>query len=343
MRTHCLHIHRTVAHVLTLLTIATVGAGAQDDAFPLRFTPRTVIGADAFLERPIGAAIAPDGGLIISDLGSKKILKFRGDGTLQWRVGGAGSGPGEYIAPSRVVAMFDGTVLVYDVGRPQLTRLNADGAYRDMVELNVGFLIVDNIVGLSGGEVAVSGIAKAGAGADTAAAIHVFDANLRHVRSFGPLPIMKNPSLMPYWGAGGLSVGPSGELVFTRRHPYEIYRYTVDGRLLSTVRSTLPLSGSPDDAFATRTSGGTTTMSAPIGITLTRKAYVLADGRVLSGRITGTTGTLDLFSASGAELATRQGLPEGWLQIAAYDPLRGMIWVFGEVNDVPVLLRLAVQ
>lgn len=154
---------------------------------------------------------------------------------------------------------------------------------------------------------------------------------------------MKNPSLLPYWGAGGLSVGPAGELVFTRRHPYEIYRYTVDGRLLATVRSSLPLTGSPDDAFATRTSGGTTTMSAPVGITLTRKAYLLADGRMLSGRITGSTGTLDLFAASGAEVATRQGLPPGWVQIAAYDARRGMIWVFGEVNDVPVLLRLSVQ
>lgn len=328
---------------LALPLPATNSAFSQTDAFPLRFTSRTVVGADALIERPLGAAVTADGGIVISDFGSKKILRFRNDGTTQWIVGRAGGGPGEYAIPSRVIEMPDGSIIVYDEGRSKFTRLNADGKYRDMIEFNVQFHKIDNIVALSNGGVAISGVVASGTTADTAA-IHIFDGSFRHVRSFGPLPPMKNPAFLRQWGAGGLSIGAAGELIYSRRHPYEIYKYSTDGRLLSVIKSKYAVTGSPDAVAPRNTGGGTRTMSAPFGVTMIGRAHLLRDGRVLGGRsMIGASPTLDLFSESGTEIATRDKYPDGWTSILASDPKRGTLWVFGEDRGEPVLLRYVVQ
>jgi hypothetical protein len=329
-----------VAGVIAFVLLIPSAALSQRVRLPFDFGSATVVGEDALLERPIAASIAPGGGIVIADFSSHRIIKFNAAGRLEWRVGRTGQGPGEYTAPMRVTVLPDGTVLVYDAGRSGLTRLRPNGAFRDVVQLDVEFDDIDNIVALGSGGIAISGIVRSGSSADTNYAVHIFDANFHHIRSFGPLPAVRNRAVLPMWGAGGLSVGRGETLVYTRRYPYEIYRYNLSGALLGVVRPALSVVGSPEEAIRINANGARVSYTNSPKVTRLAKAYELPDGRILAGRLHPNGNTIDLLGADGSVIGVRDGWPAHWASgLAAFDVERNTLWVFGEAADVPVLLR----
>lgn len=334
-----IRVSRIVASAAVLLTTLVCGrsSSAQTD-FPIELRNPLVFGESAELGRPFEAAVARDGSLIVIDWAVQQLLSFSRTGDLQWRSGRKGSGPGEFQQPYRVAPLADGAILIYDLSKTGLTRLNADGTYRDEVRLDVGFRDVTTMIGLRDGGLAFAGIASNDSPADTNAAIHVFDKEFRFVRSFGPLPSVLNRAVLQDWGVGALTLAADGSLVFTRRHPYEIYRFTPDGRQLSVLRATLPIIGSPDEALIITTNGTKTTRRVNPKVTLLRPAIMLGDGSYLSGRINPGNSTLDLFAPDGKVLGVRN-LPDDWKGPAKYDAVRNTLWAFALRDEAPVLLK----
>jgi len=325
--------------VFALLT--TLGEGRASFAqteFPFELHNPRIFGESAELGLPFEAAVARDGSLIVIDWAVQQLLSFSQTGQLQWRSGRKGSGPGEFQQPYRVVPLADGAILVYDLSKPGLTRLNAEGTYRDEVRLDVVFRDVSTMIGLRDGGLAVAGLASPGSPADTNAAVHIFDKEFRFVRSFGPLPTVLNRAVLQDWGVGAVTLVADGSLVFTRRHPYEIYHFTPEGRELSVVRSTLPIVGTPDEALTITTNGTKTTRRVNPKVTLLRPAVMLANGSYLCGRIDPGYSTLDLFAPDGRILGVRK-LPDDWKGPVKYDAIRNTLWAFALRDEAPVLLR----
>ena len=81
-----------------------------------------------------GLEVAPDGTVVIADTGNNQIAKYDADGTEVWRVGGPGTGEGEFLRPRDVSVATDGTIFVVDTENERIVRLDADGTW--LGELN---------------------------------------------------------------------------------------------------------------------------------------------------------------------------------------------------------------
>lgn len=121
---------------------------AVDTAIPpnlrLATDPQLVVGAtdtDTLqLFRVVDAELMPDGTLVVANAGSSEILYFDRNGTLTRRVGGAGSGPGEF----RSISWID--------RRPPDSLAVADGGLRRVVVLD-GAGVSSRTVNLAGSAV----------------------------------------------------------------------------------------------------------------------------------------------------------------------------------------------
>jgi hypothetical protein len=74
--------------------------------------------------------LGPSGDLVVRDYSSTQLLLFGRDGRLIARMGGKGSGPGEYGDVGGIVARRDSTWAVYDASAARVTFFGADGALR---------------------------------------------------------------------------------------------------------------------------------------------------------------------------------------------------------------------
>ena len=81
-----------------------------------------------------GLEVAPDGTVVIADTGNNQIAKYDADGNEVWRVGGPGTGEGEFLRPRDVSVATDGTIFVVDTENERIVRLDADGTW--LGELN---------------------------------------------------------------------------------------------------------------------------------------------------------------------------------------------------------------
>lgn len=325
------------AAICLSISASWVSAQGQEGRLPIAAT--TVLGRENELGVLMDGAVGPDGSFTVIDMSSKAIHRFAADGRHQWKTGRSGAGPGEFQTPDRLAVMSDGSVVIRDLARKGLTRLNSDGSYRDVIVLSLDFRQIDNFVALPGGGLAVAGIAAATSVARYG--VHVFDSSFAHVRSFGPLPPVTVAAVVDLWGAGGLSLSADGDLLYTRRFPYEIYRYAPSGTLKQVIRSTLPLQGTPDESFTIQQTGSTVLTTATRKVTRLRKTVQFPDGRLLSGRMTGSDRTFDLLGPDGAAVAVLTSGPPGWEWVVAYDAQRNNLWVVGQENDAPVILKVS--
>ena len=124
--------------------------------------------------------ITSDGSLIVLDFLSKDIRLFDSDGVLLVRTGRAGRGPGEFDWPQSLELLTPDSLLVFDVGNrrlsvyeitPEELRLSRSitlpAIFRDLCVMEGRIILTGNWQGH---------------------AVHEFDRDGQHVRSFGPLP-----------------------------------------------------------------------------------------------------------------------------------------------------------
>lgn len=334
--------------LLVAAAFAADGQQARDGRFPLRVLSQQIVGDSTTFGEIMAGDAAPDGSVYVADFMNARVLRFSPAGSLMWRAGRRGRGPAEFQTVYRVAAISEGGVLVYDRGTHEISELRADGTYAGRRSLAFPLSQVDNLVSLPGGRIAVSGVVSSRVtdrGATTARnfGVHIFEPNqrvYRHVRSFGPLPAAEDRAVLDLWGAGGISLANNGDLLYSRRLPFEIYRYSVQGQLKGKSSIPLKTDKGPDDAFRIeRTSGSTRTSFSDTDVVRPLTAFDLRGGWILTGRRQRDELYWDLLSPGGAVVSQR--LPLQWRGVLAVDNERQVIWMKGARDSYPVLIRLS--
>ncbi len=72
----------------------------------------------AYLGEPFDLVVGTDGSFLISDVFTKRVIRYRRDGTLAGTIGREGKGPGEFTTPTWLAAAGD--TLLYVVNRAQI-------------------------------------------------------------------------------------------------------------------------------------------------------------------------------------------------------------------------------
>lgn len=313
--------------------------------YPLRLDSMRVVGREAEIGQVVAAKVGPDGSVYVLDHLKVQLLKFSPTGRLLWRAGRKGGGPGEFQQPYRLDVHPDGSVYVFDLQESAITRFSSDGRYLARHRLPFQIRQLDNLVIFADGTMLLAGTTDANERASRSA-LHRFAVRgqeLSYLGSFGPLPQVKDREVQLRWGAGAITRGTGGDVLYLRRIPYEIYRYDISGRQKSVLRLPFRTRGTPDDAIGVqRTARSTTFSSMDTDVDRPGVAWELDRGWILSTRTQGETRRWDMFAPDGRFAGTRTA-PEGWEMIVGFDPARSVLWVTGTQDDEPVLLRVSVS
>jgi hypothetical protein len=322
--------------------LSSIGGSASAQTLPISFGQEQVVGRDAGIASLMMARVAPDGSVYVVDDVSARVVAFDADGRQRWTLGRRGRGPGEFQTPYRLDVRRDGTVFVYDAATGEVTSITPEGRFLERYRLPFAFSQANNLVALDD-VLLISGTTTDPAGSGRA--IHRFrlDGNdLRHDGSFGLLPVVRDPMVLQQWGAGSLVRGSTGSIWYTRRLPYEVYRFDVSGRQRALVRAPFRTRGTPDDAIRIeRSTRSTTFVNTGAYVEIPGPAWELPGGLLLVSRIRPGERYWDVFSVSGRFRGSHR-LPAAWESIAGYDAQRNVLWVTGMQDDIPVLYRVPV-
>ena len=258
---------------------------------------------------------------------------------------GGSQGSGAWRVPDAlsIAAVADGTLLVFDLATGEVTTLAQDGRYLGRTGLPLRFPYVNDIVA-SPRELLVSGYTST-AGQRRLHGVHRFRrsaAGLAYAGSFGPLPTVRDTLVWRYWGAGDITRGRNGDLIYALNLPYVIYRYDSAGRQKAVVRAPVRVRGTPDDAFKIERQGRATSISdAETPPDRLAMAVETANGLVLVARVTPRRRYWDLFTPAGAYVASRE-VPREWGTAIGFDAARNLLWTVATHDDTPVLVRLQI-
>jgi hypothetical protein len=299
----------------------------------LRDIELNVLGDFAF-----GAA----GGAYVLDFSNYQVIALDSTGAQVWRSGRKGSGPGEFRVPYRIAARPRGGVAVLDWGNGRVTLLSAAGKPEASLQLPFSFTQIDGLMVLPDGRFLVAAMTNHPIGDANKHSIHVFSDSLAYERSFGSVAAALDTSGVRYVGSGGFIMDRTGRVLFTPKRPYEIQRYSVEGKLIEKIPVGASLKYELGDYLAMERQGGqirksttakTQFVEIPIPVT------ELPEGGFLGGRGTFETTTIDLISRTGVLEASARN-PAGCVQILGVDAERRQVYCKALRDDVPVLLRV---
>jgi hypothetical protein len=260
-----------------------------------------VIPAAAGIETWIDAATFPNGDLLVADMFTGHLIRVDESGNRRWKTGGLGEGPGEFERLYRIGVSPSGLVVAFDLERSDLSFFSDDGEFVDRKRLEVFFRQVDSVVMPTDQLIFVSGTTPPGS-EQADHAIHSFDRDARHIASFGPLPKTDQREVLGYWGAGLLRVTDSGDMLYTRRLPYEIYRFSPDGQIKATTLVDVPTVGRPEDRYEITRGVGYRVQRTDATITYPIASIDVGDSLYLSSRHEGDKRFLTLVTTGGAVL-----------------------------------------
>lgn len=284
--------------------------------------------------------LARDGSVLLVEQGRASVRRVDRTGKEIASYGRAGGGPGELRFPYRIVELSDGAVLVYDLASHRFSEFSADGKFRRQSATSANVVTLDKIVPLEGRGFAVAGIVRDPR--STQHAIHVFDSAFVLRRSFGQLPTVRSRVVVEMWGAGDLARSADGTLLFSRRIPYELSVFSIDGSLVRRISPPLRVSGAADDAFRITSKGGTTTTSVNQAASFPGTVLPLPDGRILSGRVVEGQPYWDVISRDGRVMWSGPQ-PKRLSWCFGVDESHREMWCVGDRDDVPVLFRVGLS
>jgi hypothetical protein len=325
---------------------------AQQLKLPWVILRSDTIGRDLVLGAIAAATVAPDGGLFLLDYSNLSLIRISSDGEVLWRTGQKGKGPGDFERPLRVAARVEGGAAVYDAGLQTVSFFDRKGRFEWSGRPEIDFAQVDDILILAESSlVIISGVVRPLTGAPEDAlkhGVHILDRSLRHIRSFAPLPDASDPAVLPFWGAGHVSLASFG-LWYVRKLPYELYAFDLRGNQLRKHLVRPNLAHRPDDflSFSTRPEHGIQ------GITVRRtRKDVPAPARpveignyLLTGLIgrAAETKSLDIVHGTTGRVLASTPMPAGWLHIVGYYRPLSLLWIVAETEVGHVLLRQTIS
>lgn len=330
------------------LLLAVAGALVASGPLPaqtpsISFGQEQVVGRAQEMGDIMAAGVGPDGGVYAVDRVNARIVAFDAEGRHRWTVGRRGRGPGEFQIPYRVDVRPDGTVFVYDRGTQEVTAFSPQGRLVERYRMPFPLVQVDNLVALTN-ELLISGTTADPTG--RGGGIHRFRLTrpeLRYAGSFGALPVARDPMVLQLWGAGSIVRGSTGSIWYTRRLPYEVYRFDVSGRQRTLIRPPFRARGTPDDAIrVVRGEARTSFSDTGAEVEVPGPAWELPGGLLLVTRTSPRTRAVDVFTVSGRYQGSIS-YPAHWDFVAGFDVQRRVLWVAGTQADEPVLYRVPVS
>jgi hypothetical protein len=300
------------------------------------------------LGRPTDMTIRPDGSLCVSDFAFNRVSCFSEQGQLLFHSGRKGDGPGEFEVPYRVTSLPDNTLLVLDVGIQAITHLSARGKYLVRWPLPIMFRQVNKMIALPGKRLLLAGVSpSAGLSSDSAMHVFRFDSTLKHLSSFGPLPLAKDPEVLSYWGSGYPAL-IQGQLVYQRGIPYELLIYREPGRLDRVVKMNLPVSQSADYAITVTRDLSSTSVSSTNNLVIAAISPVPVTPSLLIGQRTamkhGGTQSVwwDAIEYPSGRVLYSAKLPVSFpvVELAGVTPSGRALLGLALLRDEPLLVRI---
>ena len=304
-------------------------------------TDVSIIGSDEEFTVLLDADLGRNGTVYLVDMYNYQIVAVDPTGKIAWKSGGQGRGPGEFRTPYRLAVAPDGTVYVFDRFGSAISRFSSRGEFIDRRHVDFSFETVDGFVVHADGRIAISGTTSYGVPSDSA--VHVFDPDFRHLRSFAPLPTAENRMVLSYHGAGPITPTAEGNLIYVRRLPYDIYHYSIDGERLGTSEGPFKYDVTADDLITVQERAGGLTISRPdVERPFFQPAVPLSDSSFLVGRREGEHRFWDLYTFGGGYVGSTS-VPRDWGIVVGYDEDRSVLWTKGEHLLRPVLRRIHVS
>lgn len=234
------------------------------------------------LSRPISLDVAQDGSIAIADLDEPALHLIDSQGRLRWSQRKKGIGPGDVQRPYRV-AFGENTVWLFDFAARDLSQFTRSGQFLRRVRPAVAISSVDGLVGIGDSLIALLGFTRQ-SGFDTRA-IHIFRFDGQHVRSFGELPFARDRSSLTMSGTGTIERTTRGNILYTRKGPWDIVEYTPDGKLVRTIRAPLQVGNVADSMLLIETGkdGRERVSSRDRTIRFPLRTLEVANGRLLTG------------------------------------------------------------
>lgn len=276
----------------------------------------------------INSVVAPDGSVYLADMYSSEIVKLSSEGETIWSAGGKGDGPGEFQMLYRMGVSPSGRLAVYDFGRNELSILDESGEFVRRAPAGVRLRQVDAVLWPSDSVFVLAGTAdpRGYGAADIDHGIHILDQDFAYARSFGPLPIAEDREVLNYWGAGVLTNGLNGHMLFTVRNPYDVYRYTPDGVQTDSIRVPVPMTGQSDDRILITRNPALSVRDSDEIVTVPLGTFALGDGMFIGGRIEGSNRYWTVFDSTGKVLDD-VGIPRWGGVIVGVDLSTSRVWM----------------
>lgn len=327
--------------VLLLLPPSHLSAQEFDLADGLvSITDVTAISPGEAMDAWIDAAVFPNGDLVVADMYTGSLARIGIQGELLWNSGGSGDGPGEFSRLYRVGVSPDGVVVAFDFSRRDLSFFSPDGEFIKRRQLELAFRQVDGVVPISDSLVAISGTVPVGMPFDDYA-VHVFDDEGTHARSFGPLPETTEREVLGYWGAGMIRRAGRGEILYTRRLPYEVYRFDAEGTEVAVTKVAVPSVGAPEDRYEITRNGSYRVHRTDAVITRPITTIQVGEELLLTCRYEGGRRYMTLVREEDAVLADIE-LGQG--QGIVIDGKEGVLWLSDSSSGpLKTILRARVQ
>lgn len=180
-------------------------------------------GPDA-LGRVMGAAFDGRGRIFVADDQNHRVSVFGPDGKLVRHLGRQGGGPGEFQSPWLVAVAPGDSVFVWDVAQARVSVFGPDLAFRRSFGVAPQW-VVNGIEFLPGGDLLVAAYGRGERGA-----LHVLDRRGNVRRSFGPT--FADTDLAGFEASllGGSLDLSGGTIAYSRKSPYEVRFFGLDGR-----------------------------------------------------------------------------------------------------------------
>lgn len=323
---------------LVLISVPEIVASQQRSPLRDLLKEPQIIVRDDELSTPLDYVALSDGSVVAVEFQSTSVTRYANDGTRRWKVGREGSGPGEFRVPYRLALLADQSVLVFDIGTRLVTRIDSAGGFSGTLRADME-LSISSVVVTPSGDVLVAGSTNDPRGREHD--LHLFSANMKHKRSFGGRPVLIDERYRRVVGPGTLGLQESGGFFHTIGYPYEVLRYSWSFTESGRVR--VPVEIDAPEAWVTfsNTADGRSSMRSNLNARRPLAVLQIGADQYL-GAVSAPANALILFNGKGVRLDTMPR-PEYWSSIATYNQARRQLWVYGERNDEPVLMRIQLK
>jgi hypothetical protein len=134
-------VHDTIGGVPSVMNS---DRGLLGDTVPWRLTQYLLVTGDQLFDRQpavyaMDVGILPNGGVVVLDMGNRRVLRFQADGVYLGSFGGPGEGPGQFVAPLFLEVTGE-RIYVLDTSLNRVTAFDTAGVFLSRFEINLAGL-----------------------------------------------------------------------------------------------------------------------------------------------------------------------------------------------------------